>query len=77
MIEELEKKLNKKQIKQKDRYKKFAFAMIDKDISQRSLANMLGVDQSMICRVMWGEKKSKRLERKLCEILEINIKDVA
>jgi DNA-binding Xre family transcriptional regulator len=66
-----------KSIRQRDRNTRFARAMMQKDISQKEIAEKLGVDPSLVCRAMWGEKKSARIERGICEILEIDIRDVA
>lgn len=61
---------------QKERYKKFTSKMIDNNLTQRDLAKMLDVSQVFICYLLWGERKSKAKEQKLCEILGINYKDI-
>lgn len=77
MIDALPVKLNKKQHKQKERYKKFLLAMFEKDMTMVALAKLLGVTPTMIFYIMWGERKSKANEKRLCEILGIDLKEVA
>lgn len=76
-MNDLKIKLNKRQMKQKERYKKFIIAMIEKDLTQREIAKKLDCSEMFVFYLIWGKRKSKRLEKKLCEILEIDLKEIA
>lgn len=56
---------------QKERYKRYLLAMYEKDITQTDIAKMLKVSVATICNVMWGKRKSARLEKAINQILDI------
>jgi cyanate lyase len=76
-MKKLKHKFSDKKENQKERYKKFLMAMIDKNLTQEDLAKMLGCSDVFVCYLLWGRRKSKDKEKKLCEILGIDYKDVA
>ncbi|MBN2547500.1 MAG: hypothetical protein JXB50_16975 [Spirochaetes bacterium] len=61
----------------KDRYKKLLVAMIDKNLSQKDIAKMLGCSEMFVCYLLWGQRKSKRKEQKLYEILGVESKELS
>ena len=70
-------KLTDEQMKQKDRYKKFLLAMIDKGITQKEIAEKIGISEPMVSYIIWGIRKSKRKEKQICAILNIKEEDIA
>ncbi|MBN2546537.1 MAG: hypothetical protein JXB50_12120 [Spirochaetes bacterium] len=67
--------LTKKKEMNKERYKSFIMAMIDKELSQKDLAKMLGCSDVFVFYLLTGIRKSRKKEQKLCEILGIEYKD--
>jgi transcriptional regulator with XRE-family HTH domain len=51
---------------------KIKIRMLEKGIyTQKALAQKLGVNPSTVTRIFKGQRKSKRLEKEIAEILEI------
>ena len=55
---------------------KIKIRMLERGIySQKALAQKLGVNPSTITRLLKGQRKSRRLQKRIAEILEIPLSD--
>ena len=55
---------------------KIKIRMLERGIySQKALAQKLGVNPSTITRLLKGQRKSRRLQKRIAEILEISLSD--
>lgn len=43
--------------------------------TQKALAQKLGVNPSTVCRILKGQRKSRRLEKRIAEILELPLSE--
>lgn len=57
---------------------KIKIRMLERGIySQKALAEKLGVNPSTITRILKGQRKSRRLQERIAEILDIPVNDDA